>query len=116
MKNFNSSIYDGDCPIIKALEVIGGKWKLPIIWCLSENGTLRYNQIKLKVHGITNMMLTKCLKDLENNGIVKRRQYNEVPLRVEYSLTQRGADLLPAMKQLYVWGQEQVDLDEDSKK
>lgn len=104
------SLYERDeiCPIIYALDIIGGKWKLPILWHLADQEAVRYNELKRGVTGITNMMLTKCLRELEQNGLVARVQYPEVPPRVEYSLTERGQELLPALNKLNVWGKEQI--------
>lgn len=93
-----------NCPLTYALNLIGGKWRLPIIWALSKNGTLRYNELKRNIEGITNMMLTQTLKDLEQYGIINRKQFMEVPPRVEYSLTERGEELIPALKALAHWG------------
>lgn len=101
-------VYATKCPVLYALEVIGGKWKLPVLWHLSAQGTVRYNQLKRSVYGITGMMLTKCLKELEEDGLVLRVQYQEIPPKVEYSLTERGKKLLPALKKLYAWGEEQL--------
>ncbi|MFZ7102508.1 MAG: winged helix-turn-helix transcriptional regulator [Peptococcaceae bacterium] len=83
---------------------MGGKWRLPIIWALSQNDTLRYNELQRKVTGITNMMLSQVLKELEMYGLVERRQYMEIPPRVEYSLTEAGEDLVPALESLAKWG------------
>lgn len=99
------SKYD-NCPLTYALSIIGGKWRLPIIWALNQNGILRYNALKRNVEGITNMMLTQSLKGLESNGIIKRIQYNEIPPRVEYSLTENGENLIPTLKYLAEWGKE----------
>lgn len=92
------------CPLTYALNLIGGKWRLPIIWALSKNGTMRYNELKRSIDGITNMMLTQALKELEQYSIIKRVQYMEVPPRVEYSLTMKGEELIPALKALAHWG------------
>ena len=103
----NKPIYNNNyekCPLTLALSLIGGKWRLPIIWALSVNGTLRYNALKKNIEGITNMMLTQSLKELEANEIVYREQYNEIPPRVEYSLTDNGLKLIPALKALAQWG------------
>ena len=78
-ENKNRSI----CPLTHALDLIGGKWRLPIIWALSQNETLRYNELKRKIDGITNMMLSQCLKDMEAYGLVKRQQFMEIPPRVD---------------------------------
>lgn len=66
--------------------------------------TPRYNELKRRIPGITNMMLTKSLRELEEAGLVHREQYDTVPPRVEYSLTQDGRDLLPTLNELYKWG------------
>ncbi len=92
------------CPLTFALNLIGGKWRLPIIWALSKNGSMRYNELKRRIHGITNMMLTQSLKDLEQYGIINRKQYMEVPPRVEYTLTENGENLIHALKALAHWG------------
>ena len=104
-------LYDNktECPILHVFRRIGGKWKLPILWHLADQDAVRYNELKRSVRGVTNMMLTKCLRELEDFGLVIRQQYNEVPPRVEYSLTNRGKTLLPALEQLYAWGREQLE-------
>lgn len=93
-----------NCPLTFALNLIGGKWRLPIIWALNKNGTMRYNELKKNIHGITNMMLTQTLKELEMYDIISRKQFMEVPPRVEYSLTDNGEELIPALKVLANWG------------
>lgn len=62
------------CTIVRTLEILGGKWRLAIIWYLSMNKSLRYNELKRHIGGITNIMLTRSLQDLEKHGIVKRIQ------------------------------------------
>jgi len=94
------------CPVGLALKAIEGKWKLPILWVLCKNGTLRYNELKKSIAGITSMMLTSSLKELEESGLVKRKQYNEIPPRVEYSLTELGEKLLPVLDEFAKWGGE----------
>ena len=80
------------------MEILGSKWKLPIIWYLAaaEDKTLRYNELQRRVKGVTTTMLSKCLKELERDKIISRRQYNTIPPTVEYSLTPAGMPLLPA--------------------
>lgn len=80
-------IYSEDCPVVHALEIIGGKWRIPIIWILSNEKSVRYNQLKRSIPGITNIMLTRSLQALEEHGLVKRVEYNKIPPHVEYSLT-----------------------------
>ena len=90
------NIYETKCPIIYALDLIGQKWKLPILWYLFQKDAIRYNELKRSVNGITNMMLTKSLQELEGHGLVNRVQYETIPPKVEYSLTERGKALIPA--------------------
>ncbi len=104
------NIYKTKCPIIYALDLIGQKWKLPILWYLFQKDATRYNELKRSVNGITNMMLTKSLQELEGHGLVNRVQYETIPPKVEYSLTERGKALIPALDALYAWGQEQLEL------
>jgi len=92
------------CPIIHALEVIGGKWKIPIIWRLSTEKSLRYNELKRRIPGITNIMLTRSLQSLEEHGLVKRVEYYKIPPHVEYSLTDICHDLMPALEVINEWG------------
>ena len=96
------------CPIVYSLDILGRKWKLPVICELDKHGTMRYNELKRNVYGITNMMLSQTLRELEGCGLISRAQYNEVPPRVEYALTQSGRGILPALFQLAHWGAEQL--------
>lgn len=105
------NIYETKCPIIYALNIVGQKWKLPIMWYLFQNESTRYNELKRMVNGITNIMLTKSLRELEENKLVVRKQYDTIPPRVEYSLTERGKALLPTLNELYKWGENQIELD-----
>lgn len=93
-----------DCPLTFALTLIGSKWRLPIIWALWQNKTLRYNELKRRVDGITNMVLSSSLKEMENQGLVVRKQYMEIPPRVEYTLTKAGENLIPSLESLAKWG------------
>ena len=97
------------CPLRHALNIIGGKWKLPIICFLSLRPPVRYSVIKRKIPGITNMMLSQSLKELEEFGIVRRKQYNQIPPRVEYALTADGENLLPALELLAKWSAVRFD-------
>lgn len=92
------------CPIRYTIDVVGGKWKLPIICMLASGLPTRYSSIKRKLTGVTNMMLSQSLKDLEADGIVHREQYNEVPPRVEYTLTDKGKSIIPPLMKLAEWG------------
>lgn len=101
-------IYGNDCPTLYALSLISGKWRLPILWKLYDYKTLRFNALKKEVTGITNMMLTQCLQDFESHKIVSRIQYEEIPPRVEYTLTEDGKTLVLLLKQLHKWGSLQL--------
>lgn len=96
------------CPVLYALELIGQKWKLPILWYLHKKESTRYNELKRRISGITNMMLTKSLRELERDGIVERKEYQTIPPKVEYSLTEHGKNLLPTLNELYKWGEKQM--------
>ena len=91
------------------MELIGGKWKLPILRHLAEDAGdadaagVRCNELRRQVRGVTNMMLTKCLRELEAAGLVLRRDYGENPPRVAYALTEAGRGLMPILKKLYRW-------------
>ena len=106
----NENIYETDCPILYAMEIIGQKWKLPILWYIAdaENQTLRYKELERKVVGITATMLTKCLRELEKDQLIHRKQYPTIPPTVEYSLTERGKTLIPALETVYQWGEKQM--------
>lgn len=95
------------CAVITALEIIGGKWRLPIIWELSSYESIRYNELKRRLNGITNIMLTRALQGLEEHKLVKRVEYNKIPPHVEYSLTEGCRQLLPALEIINEWGKTQ---------
>ena len=90
------------CPAETTIEVIGGRWKVPIVWNLF-SGTLRFSELRRALPGVTQKMLTQQLRELEKNGIVKRKVYPQVPPRVEYSLTDRGASLRPVVDAMCRW-------------
>jgi len=91
-----------DCPVEAALDVLGGKWGLPVVAQLA-GGTQRFSQLRRSLRSISEKMLIKQLRQLEADGIVRRTQYPEVPPRVEYSLTEVGESLLPILDQLGAW-------------
>lgn len=97
-------------PVQYSLQIISGKWKLPILCVLSRKDIVRFNELKREIDGITNMALTNCLRDLEYYKIVNRVQYLEMPPRVEYSLTKNGKKLIPALKALEEWSNEQIKI------
>ena len=91
------------CVLQRAMESIGGKWKLPILCSLAANGSSRFNDLIRNVQGISNTMLTKSLKELLDAGLVKRNEFLEVPVRVEYDLTEKAKRLQPILVQLIQW-------------
>lgn len=91
------------CPMRAACTILEGKWKVPTLYVLCQNGTLRYNELR-KALGVTNMMLSNTLKQMEEDGLINRVQYNEVPPRVEYSLTELAEELIPVIDQFAQWG------------
>lgn len=97
------------CPLRHALDIIGGKWKLPILCILSDGEPKRYSEIKRRIPDITNMMLSQSLKDLEAHRIITRRQYNEVPPRVEYAIEDGLEDLLEPLILLGKWGKAHLE-------
>ena len=92
------------CAEIFALEVITGRWRLPIIWTLAQHESLRYNDLKRRVTGVTNIMLTRALRSLEVHLLVERREFRQIPPHVEYSLTPKCREVLPALEMLHAWG------------
>lgn len=94
----------GNCPVISTIKILQGKWKLQVIYELCIKSPLRFNELKRMMPAITNTMLSGTLRELEEDGLVDRVQYNEMPLRVEYSLTEKGRDLMPAFYALAQWG------------
>lgn len=101
---------DDACPMRVACQAISGKWKLPMIYVLCEHGTLRYNELKKEL-GITNVMLSNTLKEMEQEGLVIRIQFNEIPPRVEYSLTEVALKLMPILQEFYEWEELLLELE-----
>ena len=92
-----------ECPIKSVLELIGGKWKMRILYTLLGKEISRFNELKRYISGITNTMLSNSLHELENDKLIKRIQYNEMPLRVEYTLTDLGKSFLPLFTEISSW-------------
>ncbi len=91
-----------DCPVEAALDLLGGKWRLRVLARLSR-GTQRYGELRRSLPAISEKMLVRELRQLEADGMLRREQYPEIPPRVEYSLSELGASLLPALDQLGSW-------------
>ena len=93
-----------ECPVETSLELISGKWKPRILWKLHNRGVLRFAEIKRGLDEITPKMLTQQLRDLEQDGLITRTVYAQVPPKVEYALSDFGQTLGPILDQLAVWG------------
>lgn len=93
------------CPVRNVIARFGNKWGLLVILVLGENEPIRYNELCRKIPDISSRILSGTLRTLEADGLVNRRQYPEVPPRVEYSLTDTGRSLLPIIVQLTEWAQ-----------
>src|SRR5687767_3976356 len=91
------------CPAEITLRVIGGGWKLLILWHLFP-GPKRFSELKRGINGITQKMLTQQLREMERDGIVNRKVYAQVPPKVEYSLTPTGRSLQPILDAMCEWG------------
>lgn len=94
-----------ETPYGYTISVIGGKWKMLILYLLSENQPVRFNEMKRQIGVITFKMLSSQLKELEADGMVNRKEYPQIPPKVEYSLTPKAETLLPVMEQLCEWGE-----------
>jgi DNA-binding HxlR family transcriptional regulator len=90
-------------PVETALAILGGKWKPLVIWYLKDE-TLRFTQLVGRIPKVTPRMLTKQLRELERDGLISREVFPEVPLRVEYSLTEQGRAAITVLEALYTWG------------
>ena len=93
-----------NCKKELTLALIGGKWKMLILWRLGNEGTKRFNELKESLPGVTQKILTSQLRDLEDDHLVNREAYPEMPPKVEYSLTEKGQSLLPILEAMYHWG------------
>lgn len=95
---------DYRCGVEITLNLVGGKWKGLILWHLCQK-TLRFSQLRRRITGVTQKMLTQQLRELERDGLVHRKVYPEVPPKVEYSLTRKGRSLEPLLEMMCKWGQ-----------
>jgi len=91
------------------MRIIGGKWK-PVILCHLKHGKMRTGQLRRAIPNITQKMLTQQLRELEDDGIVDRKVFNQIPPKVEYSLTDYGHSLNKILEELCVWGENDIDM------
>ncbi len=93
------------CPIRNVIARFGNKWALLVIYILNENGSIRFNQLARQIPDISTKVLSNTLHILEADGLVKRTVFPEVPIRVEYELTETGSSLVPIIISLTEWAQ-----------
>ncbi len=97
------------CPVEGTLDVIGGKWKPLIIWYL-RNRVLRFSDIRRAIPKVTDVTLTKQLRELEQDGVIRRKVYSQIPPKVEYSLTPLGKTIIPLLDALCGWAVEHMKI------
>lgn len=91
------------CPLEYALQIFGGKWKSRIICVLSEKKTLRYSELRGEMINVTDAVLASTLKELRADDLILRKSYDEIPPRVEYSLTEKGQSIVPILRTICEW-------------
>ncbi|WBL13088.1 winged helix-turn-helix transcriptional regulator [Sutcliffiella sp. NC1] len=107
MRNVKNQTFN--CEKELTLAIIGGKWKMLILWHLGKQGTKRFGELKALIPGITQRMLVNQLRELESDSIVHREVYPVVPPKVEYSLTEYGESLIPILDSMYEWGKKYME-------
>ena len=108
-KVLSTEVIDEQCPVHRTLNILSGKWRTHIIFELCKHNALRFGELKKSIPAITNSMLTSTLRDLEKLGIIYREQFNEIPPHVEYSLTEKGKELIPVFVEISKWGETNLD-------
>lgn len=96
------------CPLEYGLNIFGGKWKSRIICVLSSKEQMRYKELKNELVNISDTVLADMLKELLRDNIVERIQYNEIPIRVEYFLTEKGRSILPILQSICTWSKTNI--------
>jgi len=100
---FNGKIYNNTVEL--SIEIVGGKYKMPILWRLKDT-TLRYGELKKTLGKITHKMLSEQLKELEGDDLISRKVFAQVPPKVEYSITDKGRTAIPIIEILRKWGED----------
>lgn len=101
------------CPLEYGMDIFGGKWKPRIICILNHKGTMRYSDIKKELVNLTDTVLSGALKELVDDGMVTRVQFDEIPPRVEYSLSEKGRSVVPILQSICEWSSIVHRVDED---
>ena len=104
----------GKCPYVTAQKLLTGKWTLLIMHYLNEN-TMRFNELQRALPDLTQATLTKQLRMLEDNGLITRKVYNQIPPKVEYSLSELGRRFSPVLDAIEMWCSEYIDYLKDEK-
>jgi DNA-binding HxlR family transcriptional regulator len=104
----NNEIKEFSCPVTYTISIVGGKWKWIILYMIYRQGTIRYGELKKKLPPIAHKTLSQQLNELEDSVIIHRKQYNQIPPRVEYSLTEKGKSLIPILIQMAQWGEQNM--------
>lgn len=97
------------CPMEFTMNLIAGKWKMVILWHIYDREIIRYGELKKSVNDITHKMLSKELKELVESDLIHKEMYNEIPPKVEYSLTEKGKSLIPILNMMYSWGKKFIE-------
>ena len=97
-----------DCGLKRVIDTVGGKWKIMILCVIDNREVVRYGELTRAIAGITNTMLANSLKELEADGLVLRKLYDEMPVRVEYSLTKKAKSLIPILLEMKKWGEDNL--------
>ena len=95
-------------PMNKLQSVIAGKWKIMILWYITFYKVQRFGELMRRLDGITQSMLTKQLRELENDGFIHREIYKEIPPKVEYTLTELGESFIPVLQTMMVWSEQHL--------
>lgn len=106
MVTYNGKTYE--CPLEMTIDLIGGKWKVLLLWHLSK-GPLRFNELNRIFPHLSTKMLTQQLRDLEKDGLVHRNIYPQVPPKVEYTLTDLGHSMMPILQEMNRWGTSHIN-------
>lgn len=103
-------------PFLYTMSLINGKWKMHILFWLWKSEILRYGELKRSLGEITHKMLSSQLKELERDGLIVRTEYQQIPPKVEYSLSELGISLMPVLSAMCKWGHEHKPVKDDSNK
>ena len=110
IKNYIEKANFEDTGFSYTLSLISGKYKMVILYCLMEFGVVRYNEMKRYLKTVSHKALSLSLKELERDGLIIRKEYPQIPPKVEYSLSDKGKSLMKILDELCTWGDEHKDL------